>query len=102
RDQDDSDGNETEILFDERDGAGEVAEQTEAPDPQEPSGYVEREKARVAHAPDARDERRECAHDRHEPGEDDGLAAVHLVEALRPQEVLALQPSTVLGEHARP
>src|SRR5688572_2459787 len=100
-DHDDADGHQTEIFLDERNVSREVAQQTEAPHPQDAAADVEREEARIVHATDARDERRKRAHDRHEPREHDCLAAVHLVEALRSQEVLAFQPFTVLGEYAR-
>src|SRR5215204_6012382 len=69
RDQDDADGHEAEVLFDERNGAREIPEQPEAPDPEDAAGDVEREKPRITHAADARDERGERPHDRHEPCE---------------------------------
>src|SRR6185503_7697532 len=79
RDHDHRDDREPEVLLDDRGVAEEVAEQTEAPNPQEPARDVEREKARVAHAADTCDERRERAHDRHESREHDSLASVHLI-----------------------
>src|SRR5688572_20655184 len=102
RDQDHADDREPEVLLDDGRIAEEEAQKPEAPDPNDAAEDVEREKARIVHSPDAGDERRERAHDRHEAREHDGLAAVHLVEALRPQEMLSLQPPTVLREHARP
>src|SRR5262245_4575198 len=75
RDENHRDDREPEVLLDDRRVAEEVAEQAEAPDPQNASRDVEREEARIAHAADAGDERRERAHDRHEPREHDGLSA---------------------------
>src|SRR5687767_4918658 len=85
REQDHGDDRQPEVLFDDRRVAEEIAEQTEAPDPQDSAGDVEREKLRIAHAADAGNERRERANDRHELREHDSLAAVHLVEVLRPE-----------------
>src|SRR5262245_22792333 len=67
RDEDHGDDREPEVLFDDGRIAEEVAEQPEAPDPQDAARNVERKEAWIAHAPDAGDERRERAHDRHEP-----------------------------------
>jgi hypothetical protein len=52
---------------------------------------VEHGEAPVAHRSDARDERRERPHDRDEARQDDRLAAVLLVEALRAHEVLLVE-----------
>src|SRR5688572_11193194 len=102
RDHDHADDGEPEVLLDDRRVAEEEAQEPETPHPQNAAENVEREKTRIVHAADARDERRERAHARHEAPEHDRLTAVRLVETLSPQEMLALQPSTVLAEDARP
>src|SRR5690606_37024887 len=83
RDRDHADDREAEVLLHDRLIAEEVAEQTETPDPKNSAADVEREKSRIAHASHSGDERRERAHDRHEPREHHGLAAVLLIEPLR-------------------
>ena len=63
---------------------------------------------RVGHVARAGNERHERSHDRHEPRDDDGLAAVLLEERMRLLEVLAVeepvQPAALIvrGEDPRP
>ncbi len=57
---------------------------------------------RVVHRPDAGHERGERADDGDEAGEDDRLAAVLLVEAVRAVEIFLLQEADLAAEGPRP
>src|SRR5512134_3465886 len=66
REHDHRDDREPEVLLDDGQVAEEVAEQAEAPHPENTAADVEREKPRIVHAADAGHERGERAHDRYE------------------------------------
>ena len=73
-----------------------VSGQRHRQDPADASEDVEGEEAKIAHASHARHERREGAHDRNEFGVDQRLAAMLLIERLRPPDIFLLEKSRVL------
>jgi hypothetical protein len=86
-----------EVVRDDRDAPEEVAPEEEAEHPEDAARDVEDGEARVRHPADACHEGRERADDRDEACQDDGLAAVPLVERLRAQEVLPVEPARRLA-----
>src|SRR5688572_1480579 len=102
RHEDDAEDDQREVIADGGDVAeGPAGEEAHRHPEDRPDDGVRRE-APVRHAADARHEGRERAHDRHEARNDDRLAAVLLVEGVRPVEVLALQePPALLLEDTR-
>src|SRR3989304_8338638 len=60
-------------------------------DPQGAAHHVVEHESRVGHAPDPGPERREGANDGYEPRENNGLAAVFLVERMRAIEMFLVE-----------
>src|SRR5439155_16908319 len=80
-----------------------VAAQQKDQDPSCSADNVETEKSPIFHSADARHEGRERANDRDEASQNAGLAAVLLVEELRPNQMFLVEKAGTLGgEHARP
>ena len=82
---------EREVLLHRRQPAEEVPREHERTYPQDPADDVVSDEFAIAHRADSCDERREGADDRHEPREDDRLAAVFLIEPVRLFQVLPLE-----------
>lgn len=80
--------------------AHQISKADQAPDPQDAAAHGIAHELGVGHLADARHERRERAHDGHEAGYDDGLAAVLLVEGVGFLQVLLVEQLAVLApEH---
>ena len=86
-DQDDGDDDDGEVILDEGDVPEEVAAEGEDRHPADPANDVVADELQIAHPADAGHERREGADDRNEPGDDDGLGPVFLIEFMRPVEI---------------
>ena len=100
-DDDDGEHHQRQILAHHRQVAEEVTGQHEQPDPEQAAGEAEGQKAGIGHVSDAGHEWREGAQDRQEAGEQNGLAAVAVVEVAGTVEVLAIeQPRVGVAEHA--
>src|SRR5689334_5517051 len=67
-------------------------------DPCNPAADIRRKEAAVGHLPDAPDEGRERPQDRREPREDDGPAAIPVLEILRPHQVLLIDEAVLAGK----
>ena len=89
-------------IGDPRDEADQVAEHREAEAPQHRADEVVERVPAPRHVPDARGDRRERAHDRHEAGQDDRQAAEALEERVRALDVLHAEDAGLLAlEHRR-
>ena len=90
---------EVDVVLDERrdrrDEADQVAEHREPEAPQDRADEVVERVAPPRHVADAGSDRGEGAHDRHEPGEDDGEPAVFLEERVRAVDVLLAEQARV-------
>jgi hypothetical protein len=75
-----------------RDGfTQEIADRGHADDPSDPSHYVIEGKSTVPHVADSRYDGRKGAQDRHEPGEDNGYAAMAIVELFGADEMFFMK-----------
>src|SRR6185503_20100019 len=97
RDADDRKDDDLEVVLDELALAEPISHERERYDPEQRSEHAESQELEVLHPADARDEWRERAHDRNEPGQDDRLAAVFLKELVRALQMLLLQPAAVIA-----
>src|SRR5262245_21170367 len=98
REDDDHRDHQMDVAVDVRHGVAErKAEERHAPDPQHPADDVEGDEPAVGHRPDAGDDRRERADDRHEAREDDRLAAVAVVKVLGAQQMCPTEEQRVLA-----
>ena len=103
RDHDDRDDHQVEVLLDDLQSREPPAREQEHEDPGHPAGHVVEGEAEVVHLADAGDERGECPDDRDEPREDDGEAAILLVEFVGAQQMLLVQePGVLAREDVRP
>ena len=75
--------------------AEQVAREKHRPDPRAAAEDAEGEKDAIAHQRHASHEWREGANDRHEPGIDDGLTAVSLIEGLGLAQMLLFEQQRV-------
>src|SRR6187397_2573343 len=90
-----------QVVLDERDVAEIVAAVDEKRNPQHAAAEAVHYEVKIAHAADARHERRERADYGHEAREHDGLAAVLFVELLRAVQVRGIEQTRALAlEHA--
>src|SRR5581483_4307936 len=98
REHDDDADDDVDVLVDVGDRLPEqVAGPGQPRHPPDASEDVVEEEPAVLHPADAGDHRRERADDRDEPGEDDGLAPVALVELARADEVPPGEPARLLA-----
>ena len=72
-----------EVFLDERQVAKEVSGIAKQGHPEGPADHVVHHEIIVMHLAHARHERGERPDNRHEPGDDDGLAAIFLIELMR-------------------
>src|SRR6185312_4357493 len=91
RDHDNRDDHELEILLNHLTPAEPPARQQERQNPGDSAGHIKQREPRVVHLADPGDERREGPNDGNEPGQDDRLASVLLVEPLGVEQVLSIQ-----------
>ena len=75
------------MIADDRHGPEEVAEDDDARRPDDAAENAEEREHRVAHPAEARDKRRQCAHDPDEPTEEHGQRTEPVEEAVRPLDV---------------
>ena len=87
-DHDDRDDDQAEVVLHDGQVAEEVTGEHTDEHPRDPADDVVGEELRVRHRPDARHKRRKGPDNRHEARDDDGLAAVLLVERMRLPQVL--------------
>ena len=100
---DDPDDDVGEVLLDPRNVAEKIAGIHQRRDPGDRADHVVREETLIRHSGHTREERRERADDRNEAADDDRDSAVLVVEGLRLQQVLALEPARFgLVKHLRP
>src|SRR5258706_46340 len=74
-----------------------TASQQEDQNPRNAAHDVVKHEMAVGHAAHAADERSECAHDRHEAGQNDGLASIALVKIVSPLEMFGVQKADSLS-----
>lgn len=97
RNQHDRYDNQREVVLDDLKIAEVITGEHAYSDPGDAADNVVGDKPPVSHAPDARDKRRERPDDRHEPRDDDRLAAVPFVEFVSSFQVLFVQKPDVLA-----
>lgn len=99
RHDDNPQNDQREVLLDRLNSSKEVAAPDEQQHPHDSTENVIEEEDRIRHVRNARDERNDRAEHREEAGEDDGFAAVLVIEAFGGSEILQAENFPVLFEH---
>src|SRR4051812_45059608 len=75
--------------------AQEISDEQHTPDPTESTDNVVNRVTPVSHLPNSGHDRHECAYDRHESRNDDGLAAVSFIELVGASEMLLVEQQRI-------